>query len=106
MRSLPAAIKMRAGSPFLFLRRLFFRPWTRTRFACFDSLEKHARKPRLAGIVFAVNGAEIEKLVAECVALARLRQRGLDSERKLAAPISLGPWLMARGFAAVIVLAE
>jgi hypothetical protein len=85
---------------------LFFRRWTRSHFACFDSLKKHARKPRLTGIVFAVNGAEIEKLVAECVALAGLRERGLDRERQLATPISLGPWLMRRGFSAVIVLAE
>ena len=52
--------------------------------AAFDAGKKCARQPRLAGMALAMHRAEIEKLIAERVALFLLSEDALQSERQFA----------------------
>jgi hypothetical protein len=77
---------MRAGLP----RLARFLGWS-AHFATLDAGHEHTRQARLSGVTLPVHGAQVEKLIRECVATFVLREDILQGQREFAETGSFRP---------------
>src|ERR1017187_7216825 len=78
--------EMRAVSPRSALR---FR--LRSHFALLDPFQKRPRQFPLSGMALAMDGAQVEKLIAQRILPLLLQEDSLQRQSQLAQPLRLGP---------------
>src|ERR1035438_953541 len=89
---------MRAESP-----RPFLRYRLGTNLVLLDPVKKRSRQLSFAGIAFPMDRAQVKKLVAQCILLFLLGKHSLQRQSQFAQPRSLGPGLIVRLAAQMLV---